>query len=150
MGTGKTIKFQREEMELIKLFDTTTGAAPLDCVLLPDGDDNERVIFMVNRQDLRKAVGKNGVNVKKLKEKLSKNIEIIAYSDDLNRFVGYLLYPAKISQILEQKRNDNKRVLLVTVNQEDKGLAIGKNGRNIEKANTLLRRHFNVDMLVVN
>ena len=150
MGSGKSIKFHREEMELIRLFDTITGAATLDCITLPDGEDNERVIFVVNRQDLRRAVGKNGVNVKKLKEKLSKTIEIIAYSDDLNRFVGYLLYPAKITQIIEQKRNDKKRVLLVTVRQEDKGLAIGKNGRNIEKANALLRRHFNVDMLVVN
>jgi N utilization substance protein A len=150
MGSKKSIKFQREEMELIRLFDTVTGTATLDCVILPDGEEDERVIFMVNRQDLRKAVGKNGVNVKKLKEKLSKTIEIIAYSDELNKFVGYLLYPAKITQILEQKRNDNKRVLLVTVKQEDKGLAIGKNGRNIEKANALLQRHHNIDMLVIN
>ena len=82
MGSGKSIKFQREEMELIRLFDTITGAATLDCVILPDGEDNERVIFMVNRQDLRRAVGKNG--------------------------------------------------------------------RNIEKANTLLRRHHHIDMLVIN
>lgn len=150
MGSGKSIKFQREEMELIRLFDAITGAATLDCVILPDGEDNERVIFMVKRQDLHRAVGKNGVNVKKLKEKLSKTIEIIAYSDELNKFVGYLLYPAKITQITEQKRNDNKRVLLVSVRQEDKGLAIGKNGRNIEKANALLRRHHNIDMLVIN
>jgi len=150
MGTGKSIKFQREEMELIRLFDSITGAVTLDCVILPDGEDTERVIFMVNRQDLGKAVGKNGINVKKLKEKLSKTIEIIAYSDDLKRFVGYLLYPAKITQIIEQKRNDNKKVLQVTVRQEDKGLAIGKNGRNIEKANVLLRRHHDIDMLVIN
>ncbi len=150
MGSKKSIKFQREEMELIRLFDTVTGTVTLDCVILPDGEEDERVIFMVNRQDLRRAVGKNGVNVKKLKEKLSKTIEIIAYSDELNKFVGYLLYPAKITQILEQKRNDNKRVLLVTVKQEDKGLAIGKNGRNIEKANALLQRHHNIDMLVIN
>lgn len=150
MKIGKSIKFQREEMELIRFFDTITGATTLDCVILPDGEDNDRVIFMVNREELRKAVGKNGINVKKLKEKLSKNIEIIAYSNDLNRFVGYLLYPAKITQITEQKRNDDKKVLLVTVRQEDKGLAIGKNGRNIDKANTLLRRHHNIDMLVIN
>ena len=60
MGSGKSIKFQREEMELIRLFDTITGAATLDCVILPDGEENERVIFVVNRQDLRKAVGIKG------------------------------------------------------------------------------------------
>ncbi|MBN2156306.1 MAG: NusA-like transcription termination signal-binding factor [Candidatus Lokiarchaeota archaeon] len=151
MGSGKSIKFQREEMELIRLFDTITGAVTLDCVILPDGEDSERVIFMVNRQDLRRAVGKNGINVKKLKERLSKTIEIIAYSDDLNRFIGYLLYPAKITQITEQPRNDNKKVLIVSVRQEDKGLAIGKNGRNIEKANTLLRRHYpDIESIIVN
>jgi N utilization substance protein A len=150
MKSGKSIKLQREEMELITFFNTVTGVTTLDCIILPDGEDTQRIIFLVKRPDLHRAVGKNGVNAKKLKEKLAKNVDIIAYSDDLNQFVEYVLYPAKITQITEQKRNDNKKVLLVSVRQEDKGLAIGKNGRNIEKANTLLRRHYDVDMLVIN
>lgn len=145
---AKSIKFSREEMDLIKLFDAITGAATLDCVIIPDGE-NERIVFMVNRVDLSKAVGKNGVNVKKLKEKLSKPIDIIAYSDELPKFIRYLLYPAKIIKIEEQNRNDGKRVILVHVKPEDKGLAIGKNGRNIQKTNIFVKRHFKVDNVVI-
>ena len=136
-------------MELIKLFDAITGTNTLDCVIIPDGDA-DRIIFMVNRAELSKAVGKNGINVKKMKEKLNKSIDIIAYSDELNKFIRYLLYPAKIESIEEQKRNDGKKVMVVSVRNEDKGIAIGKSGRNITKVNIFVKRHFNIDSVIIN
>ncbi|MCP4760370.1 MAG: NusA-like transcription termination signal-binding factor [archaeon] len=151
------IKFNRDLMDLIRLFDSTTGASTLDCVVIPDlgleredipEEEKKRIIFMVGRQDLSKAIGKNGINVIKLKEKLRKNIDIIAYDKDLNKFIRNLLYPAKIIGIEEQKRN-NKTIILVNVRTQDKGLAIGKNGRNINKANVFAKRHFDIDSVII-
>ena len=147
------VKLGREEMDLIKLFTAITGATTLDCCILQDeeldGSQKERIVFMVNKHDLSKSVGKNGINVKKLKEKLSKNIDIIAYSEDLNKFIRNLLYPARIIKIEEQKRNNGKKVVMVEINANDKGRAIGRNGRNIRKANIFVRRHFNIDNLII-
>jgi N utilization substance protein A len=158
----KNVKFGKDEMDLIKMFDAVTGAGTLDCVIMsdkPEGEENpapgsdrigsERIVFMVKYTDLAQAIGKAGVNVKKLKEKLGKDIDIIAFSDDLNRFIKNLLYPAKINLIEEQKRNDGKKIMMVTVEAKDKGLAIGKNGRNIVKANIFVRRHFDVDGIMI-
>lgn len=145
----KGIKFDNETMGLIQLFDAITGANTLDCVVMEEPDGSERIIYMVERSNLGKAIGKDGINVKKLREKLDKKIDIVAYSDDLYKFVKYLLYPAKIRKIEEQPRTDDQRVLVVTVRPQDKGIAIGKNGRNIQKANLFARRHFDVDSVII-
>ncbi|MBD3352150.1 MAG: NusA-like transcription termination signal-binding factor [Candidatus Lokiarchaeota archaeon] len=144
------IKFDKRTMELIQLFDTITGATTLDCVVFEEDDGSERICYMVNRKDLGKAIGKNGINVKKLREKLGKKIEVIAYSKELNKFIRYLLYPAKIERVEEQQRTDDKKVLIITVRPKDKGIAIGKNGRNIKKANVFIQRHTDVDSMVIN
>lgn len=147
---GKGIIFDNETMGLIQLFDAITGANTLDCVVMDEPDGSERIIYMVDRANLGKAIGKDGVNVKKLREKLDKKIDIVAYSDDLYKFVKYLLYPAKIDKIEEQQRTDDQRVLVVSVRPQDKGIAIGKSGRNIQKANIFAKRHFDVDSVIIN
>ncbi|MHA1340985.1 MAG: NusA-like transcription termination signal-binding factor [Promethearchaeota archaeon] len=146
----KGIKFDKETMELIRIFTTTTGAETLDCVILPEPDGSEKIVFMVSRDNIKKALGKNGINIKKLKERLNKNIDLLVFSDDLLRFIRYLLYPARVLKIEEKQRSDGKKVVIVHVHPEDKGLAIGKNGRNINKANVFVKRHFPVDLVIVN
>lgn len=147
---SKGIKFDKDAMDLIKLFDAITGANTLDCVILPDGDGTDRIYFLVDRVNISKAVGKNGVNVKKLKEKLMKNIDIVAYSEDINTFLRYLLYPAKIIKTEEKTSADGRKLIIIDVRPEDKGIAIGKNGRTILKANTFIKRHFEVDSVIIN
>ncbi|MHA1728426.1 MAG: NusA-like transcription termination signal-binding factor [Promethearchaeota archaeon] len=154
-GNGKSVKLGVDQIELIKFFTGVTGTITLDCCILPDeeqpdGTLTDRIVFMVKRKDLSKSVGKNGINVKKLKEKLSKKVEIIAYSDELHKFIQYLLYPAKILNIEKQIRNDGKNYYLIDVRPADIGIAIGKNGRNIRKANIFIKRHFGVDGLIIN
>ena len=158
MTRTKSVRLGREEMDLIKLFTAITGVNTLDCYILheeeQDGTINDRIVYMVNNIDLSKSVGKNGINVKKLKEKLSKNIDIIAYSKDLNRFIRNLFFPAKIIKIEEQIRNDansgkKKVIVMVEIRSEDKGRAIGKFGRNIRKANIFVKRHFQIDHLII-
>ena len=85
-----------------------------------------------------------------MKDTLKKSVDIIAYSKELNKFIRYLLYPAVIEVIEEQKRNDGKKVMVVSVRNEDKGIAIGKSGRNITKVNIFVKRHFDVDSVIIN
>jgi len=146
----KGIKFDNETMELIRIFNSTTGVETLDCVILSEPDGSERIIYMISRQDIQKALGKNGINVKKLKEKLNKNIDLLVFSEDLQRFIKYLLYPARVLKIEEQTKPDGRRIIMVDVHPEDKGLAIGKNGRTINKANIFVKRHFPIDSVIIN
>jgi N utilization substance protein A len=74
----------------------------------------------------------------------------VAYSEDINTFLKYLLYPAKITKTEEKNGADGRKLLIIDVRPEDKGIAIGKNGRTIQKANTFVKRHFGFDSVIIN
>jgi N utilization substance protein A len=39
---------------------------------------------------------------------------------------------------------------MVTVNEKDRGIAIGKNGKNVARARLLARRHYNIEDVIIN
>jgi N utilization substance protein A len=44
---------------------------------------------------------------------------------------------------------DGNRVASVTVKNEDRGIAIGRDGRNVARARILVRRHFDLTNVVI-
>ena len=42
-----------------------------------------------------------------------------------------------------------KKKVLVTVDPQDKGVAIGKAGRNVARARMILKRYFDIDSVIV-
>jgi N utilization substance protein A len=50
-------------------------------------------------------------------------------------------------KIIEHR--DGSMVASVTVKTEDRGIAIGKDGRNVARARILARRHFDLDNVVI-
>lgn len=44
---------------------------------------------------------------------------------------------------------DDKKTAYVEVMSKDKGLAIGKNGRNIQKAKVLVQRHYGLEDVII-
>ncbi len=134
------IKLTEDELKIAALFESTTGASVMDCIIDPEDD---RIIVIVGKGEAGKAIGRNGSNIKRLKRFVGRNFEIVEYAGDPENFVRNIFLPAKISNVKILERND--RTLIVNVSPEDKGYAIGKNGKNIRKAKLLLSRHFNID-----
>lgn len=141
---GKTIVLDEQALQLIRLFSSFTGAMVKDCVVISES----RVVFVIARRDLGTAIGRGGSNIKTLKEKLNREIDVVEYSADVERFIRNLMSPAKV-QTIEFQRKGNRKVAVVFVAPSEKGIAIGKGGRNIIKAKILVKRHFDVDDLVV-
>jgi N utilization substance protein A len=44
---------------------------------------------------------------------------------------------------------DQKKLAYVDVMSKDRGIAIGKNGRNIQKAKVLAQRHYGLDDIII-
>ncbi|MEM4985675.1 MAG: NusA-like transcription termination signal-binding factor, partial [Sulfolobales archaeon] len=80
---------------------------------------------------------------------LGKRIEVVEWADNLEDFVKNLFLPARVLGTSLMKLKDGKRVLYVRVNPEDKGLAIGKGGKNVNKAKTILKRYFDIDVVSI-
>ncbi|TRM80782.1 NusA-like transcription termination signal-binding factor, partial [Sulfolobus sp. F3] len=102
----------------------------------------------VEGKDMGMAIGKGGVNVKKLRKIIGKDIEIVAYSDNLEELVKNLMSPARVKSIKIINSNSRKSVY-ITVDPQDKGLAIGKNGRNVVRAKLILKRYMDIDNVVI-
>ncbi|TFF94368.1 MAG: NusA-like transcription termination signal-binding factor [Promethearchaeota archaeon] len=150
----KNIKLDRESLELISLFNNISGAIIKDCIVYdtPQNSD-EVIIFLVKKDDVGKAIGKNGEHVKDLTSKLNKKIDVIPFSEQLERFIKYILNTTKNSikvNNIEIKENRNeKRTVIITVRPQDRGKAIGKDGTMIKKVKMLVTRHFEVDNVII-
>ena len=151
----KNVKIDRESMELISLFNNITDAIIKDCLLFTSPENNsEIIIFLVKKEDVGKAIGKAGEHVKDLMSKLQKKIDIIPFSEDLNEFIQFILNTSKSAikvQTIEVREAKNmKKTVIISVNPQDRGKAIGKEGSMIKKIKELVLRHFKVDNVIIN
>ncbi len=139
------IRLTSDEMKYIALFETTTGATAKDCLI---DEKNNRIIFVAKEGEAGLAIGKNGKKVELLKKMVGKPIEVVEYSDKPEQLIKNALYPAKIKNIRKIEKN-NKVTMIIEVDPKDKALAIGRNGKTIEKARMLVKRYFQIERVII-
>ncbi len=135
------IKITADEMRYIALFESISGASVKDCII---DEEQGRAIFIVNPGQVGVAIGKGGRNIHTLERMTGKKHEIIEYSEDPAAFIKNALKPAAVKEVRVSERTDGKKMAVVTVNPKDKGVAIGKNGKNAERLRFLAKRYFNI------
>jgi N utilization substance protein A len=139
---SKGIKFTNREMRFIALFESITGATVRDCIV---DEDLDRVIFVIKEGDVGMAIGRKGKNISMLEKMTGKKHEIIEFSDDPSQFIRNALKPARLKEIRISERPDGKTIAVVSVEPRDKGIAIGKNGKNAERIRFLAKRYFQIN-----
>jgi len=139
MSSG--IRFTSREMRYIALFESITGATVKDCII---DEDLSRIIFIIKEGDVGMAIGRGGKNIHLLEKMTGKKHEIIEHSDSPAQFIKNALKPARVKEIRITERPDGKTIAVVSVNPRDKGVAIGKNGRNAERIRFLAKRYFQI------
>jgi len=139
MSSG--IRFTSREMRYIALFESITGAMVKDCII---DEELNRIIFIVKKGEVGMAIGRRGKNIRLLEKMTGKKHEIIEHSDNPAQFIKNALRPARVKEIRITERPDGKTIAVVSVNPRDKGVAIGKNGRNAERIRFLAKRYFQI------
>jgi len=140
------IKLTAEEFRYIALLHELTGVYVRDCIV---DEDNGRIIFLVDPKDIGKAIGPKGVNIQRIRKILNKDVEIVGYSDKLEEQIRFALAPAKVREIRVVDRPGGKKTVYVSVDPNDKGIAIGKNGRNVARVALILRRYYGIESVVI-
>ncbi|EJG07924.1 MULTISPECIES: NusA-like transcription termination signal-binding factor [Methanofollis] len=135
------IKLTEDCMRLISQFENLTGAGSRDCVV---DERNDRIIFVINPGDMGLAIGKKGATIKKASDTFGKRIEVVEYSADPEQFLKNCFLPAQVLSISFEENEDGEKVAIVDVKPEDRGLAIGKEGKNIFKAKKLAGRQHDI------
>ena len=136
------IRLTNETLKFISTFEGLTRVEVKDCVVVED-----RVIFVVD--DLKGALGKGGANIRRLKEILGRNVDVIGFSPSPERFVKNIFHNYKVKNVTIEDR-ENGRWAIVEIDPADKGRAIGKNRRNLKVAEEILGHHFPIKTIYIN
>jgi len=129
------ITLSNETVQCINLANKYAKAEIIDCVI-----EEERIIFVVEKGQLGKAIGIKAKNLEKLRTLFKKTIKFVEFDEDKERFIYNLCKPYKVNTITIDESND-AFVAKIEAEQSDKSKLIGKDGRNINMIRKLAQRH---------
>ena len=130
----------------MSLFQSITSVTARDCVV---DDKMDRVIFIVNKGQMGLAIGKGGATIRQLQNVVARKVELVEYSDDASDFVRNMLNPQMVNDVKITQRADGSKQAVVTVDVKRKGVVVGKEGRNAEKARLLAKRYFQISNVLI-
>lgn len=128
------VKYDSELIKLMMIFESMSGAKLKDCI------SNDKVLFIVEENDMGRAIGKNGINIKKFENKLKKKVKLAEFSNDAAQFVRNLAYPAEISDV----KNENGIITIHGKDSNSRAMLIGRERQNLNHMAEIVRRYFDV------
>lgn len=140
-----SIKITSDQLRLLSLFEKLTKTGARDCI-----ESDEGVIFVVNPGKMGLAIGKGGVHVKALREKIKKSVDLVEYHEDPAKFLRSMLNDKMIRDVSVEEREDGSKRAVVVVIPGKKGLVVGREGRNAERARLLAKRYFDISHVSIN
>ena len=143
----QSIKLTTDQMRMMSLFQNVTGATARDCI---EDEKQDRVIFVVNSGKMGLAIGKGGTHIKSLQNIVKRNVELVEFDDDPAKFLSNLLNSKLVSEVKINKRADGSKQAIVMVDPRKKGIVVGREGRNAEKARLLAKRYFDITSVLIN
>ncbi len=145
-GMTETIKLTTDQIKLMSLFQNVTGATARDCI---EDERQDRVIFVVNQGKMGLAIGKGGATIRNLQNVVKRNVELVEYSEDPAEFLKNMLNPKLVTEVKLNKRLDGSLQAIVLVDAKKKGIVVGREGRNAEKARLLAKRYFQISSVLI-
>lgn len=143
----QTIKLTSEQMRMMSLFQKVTKTTARDCI---EDEKKDRVIFVVGTGQMGLAIGRGGVNIKSLQSMIKRNIELVEFHDKPEVFLKNVLNSKMVTDVKVTQRPDGSKQATVTVDPGKKGLVVGREGRNAEKARLLAKRYFDIGYVMIN
>jgi len=90
------------------------------------------------------AIGPGGAHVQAVEESIGRDVELVEDADTPTAFVESTLAPAAVRHVTLSEQG-GETVAYVEVPEDDRGVAIGAEGKHIEAARTLADRHYDID-----
>ena len=123
-----------------------TKATARDCI---EDEKRDRIVFIVNEEKWVSS-WKGSAHIKSLQNKIERNVELVEYNEDPIKLLKNILNEKYITDIKISERLDGSFQANVEVDGAKKGVVVGREGRNAEKARILARRYFNITYVMIN
>lgn len=137
------IRFNEETIRYVSVFQELTRSTVKDCL-----DTPERIIFVVKEGDGGKAIGRGGRNVTRLRGMLGKEVRIVEYSPIPEQFLRNIFKSYKVKKVEIEEREKGLHAT-VSIETTQKGLAIGRDAKNLKIAQELMSRHHKINSVSV-
>ncbi|MCX8202545.1 MAG: NusA-like transcription termination signal-binding factor [Candidatus Micrarchaeota archaeon] len=124
-------KLTNEDIKMMMFIQDATRAAIRDIY-----DDGKALAIVVAEGEVGKVIGPGGKMINNLKRKLKRDIVVVEWSEELERFISNIFNPIKVNVVIE---GDTARIM---ASAEDRKYVIGRGGNKIKLANILVERNF--------
>lgn len=133
------VKLDQETVGLSLVLENISGARVKDCF-----QDEDTIYFIVAPGEIGKAIGKGGMNIRRVQNELQKKIKVVEFRERLEEFVRNVIYPVSVQEIVEE----GSVIILKSSSSKTKGLLIGRGGKNLKFINRAVQRFFGKEVRV--
>jgi N utilization substance protein A len=136
------IKLSMDDIGFITIFENITGASVKDCIV---DKEKEKITFVVFEGQAGIAIGKGGMNIRKLEEKLKRKIEVLEFSQDPVKFVSNIFRPIQLKNAYVAEKSDGTKTIYISVTKDRLGMVKSKSRR----ARELISKYFGINEMVM-
>lgn len=133
------IKYSADLIKLMTFFESMTGAKVKDCI------SNDKLVFIVEENEMGKAIGRNGANIKRIESALKRRVKLAEFSSDVLRFIRNMVNPVEVLDIKSEEG-------IITIYGKDtsaRAMLIGRERQNINHLADIVKRYFDVKEIKV-
>ncbi len=131
------MKWGNAELQYMRAFEQLAHVTPKDCIV---GKNN--ITFLVPEKDMGQAIGKNGSTIQNARNKMNKNVEILAFEEDPALFVQKALYFVKFEA--EVHENNGSMVLALQMDSENRRKLENSSGK-LKKLKEIVHRNYAIN-----
>ncbi|NHV99501.1 MAG: NusA-like transcription termination signal-binding factor [Thaumarchaeota archaeon] len=135
------ISWSNQELSFIGFFESATGTRAIDCVM---ANNDKTVFFLLKPEDAERIKHGYRILLQHFSKRIGKEVQILEYHEDVETFLKRALHPVKVLEIRLENGVKGGKVAYLTVDDAEKGRAIGRNGFRIQGIREIARRHFNL------
>lgn len=133
-----SIKYTNDDIINITTFEKITKTHVVDYI-----NENKTLYIVVKTDNFRSLIGRNGSNIKDIQKKMNQNVIIYRHSDNIEEFTKNMIM-VPINKI----ETDGKTINIET-DKRNKGLLIGRDGKNLNIIKIFLKRQFDIDNIKI-
>lgn len=126
-------------MRYINLFERISNVSTNKCFVY-----NNTIFFVVPKDLVSRAIGRDAENVRRMGEVLGKKIRVIALDDNIEKFVASIIEPYECVKV-ELKDN----VINLNANKQNKAGIIGRSRIREQELEDILKKFFGIEKLRV-
>ena len=131
------IKYDVSMMKYFSLFESVTHVPAKDCFPI-----EETIIFFVNPGKAKIAVGKQGMNIKKLKSMINKEVKVIEFSKDVVGLVRNVVFPLKPKSVEIVTNEDTESIINIEFKSpKERRILLDNNQKKLKLLKDIVNRY---------